>query len=291
LISREVLPQTSLKGDFMRTYSLPETVVPLAPENASVLELLREPSVVHSSYGRLRVHLPHWTGTGDEQIATAVRRLPGVIGAHANPLTGNVLIRFEPHQTGVAALLEALPALCVEAPVSLALLHAEDEQPATLLEVVGGDDAASALVCGEDGTVSARYVTGTRRIVYIGLGWTSVGMAVVGAIVPGIPTTPFVILAGYFFVRSSPEAHAWLLHSRGFGPILRDWETHRGVRRWIRNAALGLIGGSMAVTVLLPLSVPLKATIVALQALGIAIVLRVRVVDPASALAPSGATV
>jgi uncharacterized membrane protein YbaN (DUF454 family) len=268
----------------MKTYRLPETVVSSIPENTRDSAPLRNPSVVHSSYGRLRVHLPHWSGTGDEQIATAVRRLPGVIGAEANPLTGNVLIRFEPHQTGVAALLEALPALSVEAPVSLALVRAEDEQPAALLEVVGSDDPASALVRG------ARYVTGTRRVVYIGLGWTSVGMAVVGAIVPGIPTTPFVILAGYFFVRSSPEAHAWLLRSRGFGPILRDWETHRGVRRWIRNAALALIGGSMAVTVLLPLSLPLKATIVALQALGIAIVLRVRVVDPVSALAPAGTT-
>jgi uncharacterized membrane protein YbaN (DUF454 family) len=275
----------------MKTYRPPETVVSSIPENTRDSAPLQEPSVVHSSYGRLRVHLPHWSGMGDEQIATAVRRLPGVIDVEANPLTGNVLIRFEPRQTGVAALFEALPALRVEAPFSLALFRAEDEQPAALLEVVGGDDPASALVRGEDGTVSARYVTGTRRVVYIGLGWTSVGMAVVGAIVPGIPTTPFVILAGYFFVRSSPEAHAWLRQSRGFGPILRDWEAHRGVRRWIRNAALGLIGGSMAVTVLLPLSLPLKATIVALQALGIAIVLRVRVVDPVSALAPAGTTV
>jgi uncharacterized membrane protein YbaN (DUF454 family) len=122
-------------------------------------------------------------------------------------------------------------------------------------------------------------VTGTGRVVYKALGWSSVGMAVVGAITPGIPTVPFVILGGYFFVRSSPEAHEWLRQSRWFGPMLRDWEAHRGVRRPVRNAALGLIGGGMGLTALMPLPAPLKVTIVACQVAGLALVLCLRVVE------------
>jgi uncharacterized membrane protein YbaN (DUF454 family) len=134
------------------------------------------------------------------------------------------------------------------------------------------------------------YVTGMGRVVYTTLGWTSVGMAVVGAITPGIPTAPFVILGGYFFIRSSPEAHEWLRQSRWFGPILRDWEEHRGVRRSIRNAAVALIGGSMVVTTLMPLPTALTVTIVALQAVGLAIVMNLRVVDPVP-FTPIGAAV
>jgi uncharacterized membrane protein YbaN (DUF454 family) len=245
---------------------LPKAVLSQAPETCSDLSPLREASVVHSSYGRLRVHLPHWSGEGGEQIVAGVRRLPGVTGAEANPYTGNLLVRYEPQQSGEAALLEALRALRLEQPVRPTSLALAREVPPAIL---AGSQPGSVV-----------YMTGTGRVVYKALGWSSVGMAVVGAITPGIPTAPFVILGGYFFIRSSPEAHAWLRQARGFGPILRDWEAHRGVRRSVRNAALALIGGSMVVTTLLPITTLLKVTIVALQAVGVAIVLNLRVVAP-----------
>jgi uncharacterized membrane protein YbaN (DUF454 family) len=252
----------------MRTDRLAQAVVHPTP--------LREPRVVHSSHGRLRVHLPHWSGTDAADLAAGLRRLPGVIGAEANPLTGNVLIRFEPRQTSAAALLAALPAAEPEPPVRLPVPAADRGRPLVLPEEL------------QPGSVV--YVTGTGRVVYIALGWTSVGMAVVGAVTPGIPTAPFVILGGYFFIRSSPEAHAWLRQARWFGPILRDWEAYRGVRRSVRNAALALIGGSMGLTALMPLAAPVKVTIVAAQVVGAAIVLRLRVVD-AVPPSPAGAVV
>jgi uncharacterized membrane protein YbaN (DUF454 family) len=237
----------------------------------------REPSVVHSGFGRLRIHLPHWSGTREEDLAAALRGLPGVTHAEANPLTGNVLLLFEPQQTSAATLLEALPALRLAPPLSLpgegSVLSTEPFEAGQLLvETVAEGEAK------QPGSVV--YMTGTGRVVYKALGWSSVGMAGVGAATPGIPTAPFVILAGYFFVRSSPESHQWLRQSRWFGPLLRDWEDHRGVRRSVRNAALGLIGGSMVVTTLLGLATPLLATILTLQAVGMGIVLRLRVIDP-----------
>jgi uncharacterized membrane protein YbaN (DUF454 family) len=232
----------------------------------------REPSVVRSSYGRVRVHLPHWSGTEAELIDASVRRLRGVTAAEANPLTSNVLIFFEPQETSAAALLEALPDLWLDSPMAA-------DEPDTLLALVddGTHECLPHVGSTDKGPV---YLTGTRRVIYQALGWASVGMAIVGVIVPGIPGSPFAILAGYFFVRSSPEAHEWLRNTRWFGPILRDWEEHRGVRRSLRNAALALIGGSMVATVLLDLPVALTITLLACQVVGIAIVLRLRVVDP-----------
>jgi uncharacterized membrane protein YbaN (DUF454 family) len=246
--------------------------------------------VVHTSFGRLRVHLPHWSGTRGEDIVAAILRLPGVTNAEANPLTGNVLILFEPRQTTAQALVLALPALRLGPPAGPPLPRGVSTGLPAPAEGMGRPAGGPGLPLGPHQAGPVVYVTGTGRVVYRGLGWSSVGMAVVGAITPGIPTAPFVILAGYFFTRSSPEAHAWLRRSRWFGPILRDWEEHRGVRRWVRNAAVALIGGSMVLTALMGFSMPLTATIITLQVVGLAVVLSLRVVEPA-ALAPGTAAV
>jgi uncharacterized membrane protein YbaN (DUF454 family) len=240
----------------------------------------QEPSVVHSSLGRLRVHLPHWSDIPETAIAAAVRRLAGVTHAETNALTGNVLLLFQPQQTTAPALLEALPALPLDLPAAAPLVAQAYTSPPALTGVIGGPIVASAPPESLPPGGSVIYVTGTARVVYQALGWTSVGMAVVGAITPGIPTAPFVILAGYFFMRSSPRAHAWLRQSHWFGPLLRDWEEHRGIRRWVRNATLALIGGSMVITAFLGLSMPLTATILSVQVIGIGVVLHLRVIDP-----------
>jgi uncharacterized protein len=237
----------------------------------------REPTLVHASFGRVRVHLPHWTGTRGEELVARLRRLRGVSHAEANPLTGNVLLRFDPQQTSAQALVATLPALRLEPSPLPALL---DPAPAPAEEI--------GQLLERPARRPVVYATGARRVAYQALGWSSVGMAVVGAIVPGIPTAPFVVLASYFFVRSSPEAHHWLRHSRWFGTLLRDWEDHRGVRRSVRNTAVGLIGASMALTPFLGLPVGLVATIMPLQLIGLAIVLHLHVVEPAPAALAAG---
>jgi uncharacterized membrane protein YbaN (DUF454 family) len=241
----------------MRNTSPPPQVAAPTVADAADAAPGRDPGVVHASFGRLRVHLPHWSGRRGDEVAGAVRRLAGVSYAEANRFTGNVLILFEPRQTTAQALLEALPALRLDVPVPAARVGVPN--------VVPGPDAGG---------------TGAGRVVYKLLGWASVGMAVVGAALPGIPTTPFVLLAGYFFIRSSPEAHEWLRQSRWFGPSLRDWEEHRALRRSVRNAAAALIIAGMGFTVLLGLPPGLQTTILLLQLVGLAIVLSLPVVDP-----------
>ena len=82
---------------------------------------------------------------------------------------------------------------------------------------------------------------GLRRVLYLGGGLLCVGLAYLGAILPGLPTTPWVLLASYCFARSSPRLQRWLLRSPVFGRLLRDWHEHRGVRRPVKVLAVGLI--------------------------------------------------
>ena len=75
-------------------------------------------------------------------------------------------------------------------------------------------------------------------------------VAVLGVVLPGLPTTPFVLLAGACFVRASPRAHAWLLDTRLFGPMLREWEQHHRISRRIKRFALGAMAVMATVSII-----------------------------------------
>jgi uncharacterized protein len=59
--------------------------------------------------------------------------------------------------------------------------------------------------------------TGTKRIALLLAGFVALGLSVVGAILPIMPATPFILLAVYCFARSSARWHAWLTTNRLFG--------------------------------------------------------------------------
>ena len=86
-----------------------------------------------------------------------------------------------------------------------------------------------------------------RRSVRAGwlvLGLIFVGLGFIGAFVPLMPTTIFLILAAACFARSSPRLEAWLLNHPRFGPTLRAWRAEGAVpRRGKIAACLGMAVG------------------------------------------------
>jgi uncharacterized membrane protein YbaN (DUF454 family) len=207
--------------------------------------------VVHASVGRLRVHQPD----PDGRLVGRLTRLPGVISAEVGKWTGNILILFDPLLTSAEVLLDELERPSLPSPAVAPSPPVLEQQPQAVA------------------VQPTMYVTGTRARVYKALGWASVGMAIVG-ILPGIPTVPFVALAGYFFIRSSPAAHDWLQQSSWFGPILRDWEKHRAVSRSVKRSAVGLMALGLAVSWLMQLPPAILGTIVVLEIVGLAVVMR-----------------
>lgn len=79
--------------------------------------------------------------------------------------------------------------------------------------------------------------SGLWRCIYIVLGFFFLALAYVGWFLPGLPWTPFVLLASLCFGKSSPRLDAWLLNNRCFGSYLYDVRHHRGVKRHMKIKA------------------------------------------------------
>ncbi len=63
------------------------------------------------------------------------------------------------------------------------------------------------------------------------LAYASLALGLVGVVLPGLPTVPFVLLSAFAAARGSDKLHRRLLGDRRFGPMIRDWEAHGAVSR------------------------------------------------------------
>ncbi len=79
---------------------------------------------------------------------------------------------------------------------------------------------------------------GLKRLAYVSVGLVCVVLAVSGALIPGVPTTPWVLLASYCFARSSERLDNWLRGAPVFGRLIADWEKYRGIRRPVKVVAV-----------------------------------------------------
>jgi uncharacterized membrane protein YbaN (DUF454 family) len=85
------------------------------------------------------------------------------------------------------------------------------------------------------------------RLVFLCLGWLFVALGVIGAFLPILPTTPFLLLAVGCFARSSPRLEAWLMNHPTFGPPLRNWREKGAISKRAKISAVTLMAASYAI--------------------------------------------
>lgn len=87
------------------------------------------------------------------------------------------------------------------------------------------------------------------RVVLLLTGFAFLALAVIGTILPVMPTVPFLLLAIWCFARSSERMHQWVLNLPTLGPELRAWEEEGAISKrakiWTTLVMTGLVATPM----------------------------------------------
>lgn len=118
-----------------------------------------------------------------------------------------------------------------------------------------------------------------KKWLLIAAGLFFVALGAIGVVLPGLPTTPFLLLAAGCFAKSSPRLYGWLLRNRIFGPLIESWQTHRAIPRRIKHVALFTVAVVATSSLYLLPGLTLKLLVGALLVVPVVILIRLRTVE------------
>ena len=81
-------------------------------------------------------------------------------------------------------------------------------------------------------------------------GLISLGLGILGAFLPLLPTTPFILLSAALFAKSSDRLHHYLLEHKIFGPMIRDYNENKSISLKAKVISLSTMWASILYAVL-----------------------------------------
>ena len=117
------------------------------------------------------------------------------------------------------------------------------------------------------------------RLLWVLLGSLSVGMGVIGIFVPGWPTTIFLIIASYFYIRSSAKLYNWLINNKILGLYLKNYYSGKGMplKAKIFSILMMWSFGLLSIFLWIPSNLMIvKITVFILLVIGTIFILRVK---------------
>lgn len=120
------------------------------------------------------------------------------------------------------------------------------------------------------------------KILWILLGTLSLVVGAIGVVVPGLPTTVFLLLAAWFYLKSSHKLYQKLISNKYLGPYILDFQRKKGMTRRTKVHAIG----TMWVMIIISCVFFIKSPSVILIVVGLGIIgtvvmgFIVRTVDP-----------
>jgi len=89
-----------------------------------------------------------------------------------------------------------------------------------------------------------------KKALYFLLGTLSLVLGIIGVIVPGLPTTPFLLLTAILYVKSSKKLYRWLISNPVFGPYILDYRKNKGLTKQHKIYILILMWTMVCISVL-----------------------------------------
>lgn len=120
---------------------------------------------------------------------------------------------------------------------------------------------------GSDGRVMMPAVRGIAR----SKAWTVAGtlfvvLGAVGALLPVMPTAPFLLLAASCYARGSPRAYRWLTENQLFGRYLKSYSEGRGLTPMAKIASIAFVIAGVSLSAYLSGLAPLITLLLAIVA-------------------------
>jgi len=110
---------------------------------------------------------------------------------------------------------------------------------------------------------------------WFGLGWLAVALGAIGVVVPGLPTTGFMVAAAACFAKSSPRFEQWVLDLPGVGKSVADYRSGRGMPKRTKVVAVSMMSVAIAISAgLLVDHTAMRLTIVAAGVVGVWYIVR-----------------
>lgn len=199
-------------------------------------------------HGCLAVHDPRVINEGRSRLASFLAHelglLHDVVSADLDLKRGSCIVRWADCQTAVSHAAAAFVT------------------------------ALTAARAAEQATPQTLVVRGPKRLLFLAAGGGCLAMTVVGAIVPGVPTVPFLLASSYYLARSSRRLHATLAATPVFGGIVREWEAHRAISRqskWnLAGLTLSVVAATLVITQVGPIVIAVVTLVVTTTMVGIA---------------------
>ena len=111
------------------------------------------------------------------------------------------------------------------------------------------------------------FSTQIKKRVFIALGSLFVGLGFAGVFLPLVPTTPFLIVAVFFYMHSSKRAMIWLLRNRYLSPYVYGYLSKKGMPIKVKHRTIAILWGTMLISILLINSVNVQILLIFIAAL------------------------
>jgi hypothetical protein len=212
------------------------------------------------------ISLPTQVRENDTRLRATVQQLlqlPEVRCVTIDSDRRQATVRLHPRRSNSNSVIELPAGVLHEAP------SAADESDDSVISWIDARDQSWSFIS------SPAEARGFKRLLLLAAAGVAVVLGLFGVVLPGLPTTPFVLVASYCLLRCSPRLHARMLNSALFGGLLRDWHLHRGLRPHVRykaTAVIALVLGASLLLTTLPLVA--KLVIFAVGVVGVAYVWR-----------------